>query len=196
MSNESTALPRFAISRLCTANTSPSTTTLPDSSVSSRMGVTLLFLAIALPMRTFSFAFFSSFFCSGAGYSARMVTPCSRNCAARCCSRLERSAGAGMRENHACTVIVMLSRRISTSSTSALSSPPHVSRSGSQPGNISRNGTFSLMTSSLRFESDRRARRPAPPPGTCPESRPCGTAARNPCRRRRRSRPRAPRRGR
>ena len=70
ISNESTAEPYFAISRLLTANTSPSSVTLPLSSVSSFIGVMSVRFGISLPMRTLAFAFFSSFFCSGAGYSA------------------------------------------------------------------------------------------------------------------------------
>ena len=70
MSNESTAEPYFAISRLLTANTSPSSVTLPLSSVSSFMGVMSARFGMGLPMRTLALAFFSSFFCSGAGYSA------------------------------------------------------------------------------------------------------------------------------
>ena len=70
ISNESTAEPYFAISRLLTANTSPSSVTLPLSSVSSFIGVMSVRFGIGLPMRTLAFAFFSSFFCSGAGYSA------------------------------------------------------------------------------------------------------------------------------
>ena len=70
ISNESTAEPYLAISRLLTANTSPSSVTLPLSSVSSFMGVMSVRFGMGLPMRTLALAFFSSFFCSGAGYSA------------------------------------------------------------------------------------------------------------------------------
>ena len=149
MSNESTAEPYFAISRLLTAKTSPSSVTLPLSSVSSFMGVTSARFGMGLPMSTLALAFCSAFFCSGAGYSAWICTPRSRNCAASSCSIFVRSTGAGIRANHVCSSIVMLSRSMSTSSTSALSRPPQLSCRDAQSGNISRNGIFSLIASSL-----------------------------------------------
>ena len=50
MSKHSTALPRFCRRRLVTATTSPSTVTLPDSRVSSSMGMG--FCLMVLPMST------------------------------------------------------------------------------------------------------------------------------------------------
>ena len=73
ISKQSTALPRFARVRLVTSTTSPSTVTLPDSSVSVFIGTGRCFIALPMSTSPVGFAPLCGAFAVTAGVDARTV---------------------------------------------------------------------------------------------------------------------------
>ena len=118
MSKHSTAPPRFWSWREVDSKTSPSTTTLPDSSVRSRMGVVLPFMVLPMstsPADTEAPTALLWIFTTGLGWgkSGVIFTLCKPYMAPSLAQRDASSAGAGILSKWAESAMVISSRLMS-----------------------------------------------------------------------------------
>ena len=129
--------------------TSPSTVTRPDSKSTLLMGMGACFTA--LPNSTLPPALPPEDGCDavgtdlGAGKSELSLTAFSAKTFLSLVHSSLSSAGLGMEENHAFTVMVFSAAVIRTSVTYAFSSPPANAFMGTQSGKMVRNGVCSLI---------------------------------------------------